>query len=167
MSPLIAVFSGITVLAAVLAVVFSDMRKVIVASWIASMSAGALFLSYGAEYLAVVQWLVGTLVAISFLVYASLFGGYTSLDARPKREKVFDAIPALVIGLSFFAIVTVAVLGQGANLESPAADLVATGQSLSEKHVISLELMAFLLLAVLVGAGVVGRAEESESEASS
>ena len=51
------------------------------------MSAGALFLSYGAEYLAVVQWLVGTLVAISFLVYASLFGGYTSLDARPKREK--------------------------------------------------------------------------------
>ena len=72
-----------------------------------------------------------------------------------------------MIGLSFFAIVTVAVLGQGADLESPAADLVATGQSLSEKHVISLELMAFLLLAVLVGAGVVGRAEESESEASS
>lgn len=163
MSTFVAIFSALTVLAAVGAVILSDMRKVIVASWVASMSAGALFLSYGAEYLAIVQWLVGTLVAISFLVYASLFGGYASVDARSKREKIFDGIPAAVIGLSFFAIVTVAALGKDVVAEGSAADLAAMGQSLTSKHVISLELIAFLLLAVLVGAGVIGRAESPES----
>lgn len=167
MTLIVSMFSILTVTAAIVALVLSDMRKVIVASWVTGMSAGALFLSFGAEYLAIVQWLVTTLVAISFLIYASLFGGYASLDARPKREKIFDALPAAVIGLSFFAILTFAVLGKSEALVGPAPDLGAVGQSLVEKHAISLELLGFLLLAVLIGAGVISRAEVPEGEESS
>jgi NADH:ubiquinone oxidoreductase subunit 6 (subunit J) len=162
MTAVVALFSVITVLAAALAVVFSDMRKVVVAAWVAGMGAGALFLSYGAEYLAIVQWIIATLGAISFLVYASLLGGYGVLDDRPRREKVFDAMPAALIGGCFFAIVTVAVLGKSTPLDGPAPELVDIGKSLVEKHVVSLELIGLLLLAALIGVGVIARPEETE-----
>jgi NADH:ubiquinone oxidoreductase subunit 6 (subunit J) len=159
---LVALFSVLTVAAALVAVMLSDMRRVIVAAWVAGMSAGALFLAYGAEYLAIVQWLTCTLVAVSFLMYATLFGGYASLDARPKRQKIFDAIPAAAVAISLFVILIVAVAGKNTSLAGPAPDLTAIGESLTGKHVISLELLGFLLLAVLIGAGVVARAEGAE-----
>lgn len=166
MTGCIVAVSSLAVIAAVIAVALSDMRKTIMASWVASMSAGALFLAYGAEYLAVVQWTIGTLIAISFLVYASLFGEYAAIDKRVGRKKAFDAIPALVIGGSFLAIVSIAIFGKSVGSDGPVLDLAATGQSLAERHLISLELIAFLLLAVLIGAGVIGRAETFESDGS-
>ena len=169
------VFSVMTVVAAALAILFSDTRKVIIASWIAAMSVGALFLACGAEFLAFVQWIMGTLVAISFIVYATLFGEYGPVDSRSARERVFDAIPAILVGLAFFGMITLALResssGAAATGAATAAatatmtganDLVAAGKNLAERHVLSLELVAFMLLAVLIGAGVISRGERPE-----
>lgn len=165
------VFSIMTVASAALAILFSDTRKVIIASWIASMSVGALFLACGAEYLAFVQWITGTLVAISFIVYATLFGEYGPVDSRSARERVFDAIPAILVGAAFFGMVMLALRepspGAAASVAATAAmtganDLMAAGKNLAERHVLSLELVAFMLLAALIGAGVISRGERPE-----
>jgi NADH:ubiquinone oxidoreductase subunit 6 (subunit J) len=168
-------FALLTVISAALAVAFSDTRKVVISSWVASMCAGALFLCCGAEYLAVVQWIVGTLVSISFLVYASMFGEYGATDSRSTRDRFFDLIPALLLGAAFFCMVALGSQGvTGVSLEllppapvtaaAPTADLASVGQALTERHVISLELVGILLLTVLIGSGVISRPSQSEGE---
>jgi NADH:ubiquinone oxidoreductase subunit 6 (subunit J) len=162
-------FGVLTVFAAAFAIAVSDTRKVVLSSWVASTSAGALFLCSGAEYLALVQWIVGTLVAISFLVYASMFGEYGVTDSRSSRDRIFDLIPALALGAAFFCMVMLGAQGLGGGVASslPAApalatDLAGVGQAFSERHIISLELLGFLLLTVLIGAGVISRPTQRE-----
>ena len=165
-SLVLAFFSVLAVLSAGCAVLFSDTRKVIIASWVAAMSVGAIFLACGAEFLAFVQWITGTLVTISFVVYATLFGEYGPIDSRPMKEKVFDAIPAILAGVAFFGMVVLAMSGLSGSsaaasaAAAPANDLVAVGKNLAERHLLSLELVAFMLLALLIGAGVISRGEE-------
>lgn len=165
MIPLNLVFSALTIFSAALAIFFSDSRKVIASAWVAGMSLGAVFLAYGAEFLAVVQWVVTTLSAISLLVFATMYGEYGAEDPRTARARVFDALPALVIGGAFSAMIFLAVhaIPETASTlvgPSPALDLVGMGHALGEHHLVALELLGFMLLAVVVGAGVVSRAEK-------
>lgn len=159
-------FAVLAVVSAALAMIFSDSRRVILSAWVSGMSVGALFLSYGAEYLAVIQWVVGTLIAISFLVFATMYGEYGSLDARTPRERLFDAIPSVLAGAAFFAMIALAVhdFSESTSAEGPTGpnDLVAVGIALGQRHWVALELLGFMLVAVLIGAGVISRPEESQ-----
>lgn len=163
------IFSVFAAGSALMAIVFTDTRRIILSSWFTSMFVGALFLSAGVEYLAVVQWIVGTLVAIVCLIFATMFGEYGQVDFRPVRERVFDFLPAFFIGASFFGMILVAVRGISEGVTEPGIsvapaapnDLLAVGRALGEQHLLALELVAFLLLAVVVGIGVISRADES------
>ena len=163
-------FAVLAVVAAAFSIAFSDTRKVVIVSWVAAMSVGGLFLAYGAEFLAFVQWITATLVAISFLIYATMFGEYGPVDNRTARDKVFDAIPAVLAGAAFFAMIWLA-SSELTSLAPPVggttqADLVAVGKAIGERHMVSLELTAFMLLAVLIGTGVISRAEDGEGSQS-
>jgi NADH:ubiquinone oxidoreductase subunit 6 (subunit J) len=155
-------FSILAIVAAAFAILLTDTRKVIISAWVAAMSVGALFLAYGAEYLAFVQWITGTLVTISFLAYATMFGEYGVADSRTIRQRLFDLTPALVVGVAFFMMIGLAVYGSISFDTLPAgsaaqADLAAVGQALGERHLICLELIGFMLLGVLIGTGVLSR----------
>src|SRR5690242_17977322 len=112
---LFAIFSVFAVLGALAAVVFSDTRRVVASAWIAGMSIGALFLLFGPEYLAIIQGTVTTLVAISFMVYATMYGEYGAVDTRALRQKIVDAIPAVVVGAMFFGTIFLAMNGHPAS----------------------------------------------------
>jgi NADH:ubiquinone oxidoreductase subunit 6 (subunit J) len=165
------VFAILTLAAAAVACFAGDLRRSTLALWVAGLGAGALYLTLGAELLAVVQWIVSTLVTISLLFFASMFGpsrglpeekGVPSGRARVKAY-LWKALPVL-LGLLFAVIVW-----HGAGflpteaLESAqeGSDLKALGRELTDHHLISLEVLSLTLFLVLVGGGVIARPEES------
>lgn len=154
------VFVAGTCVAAVVAAFAKSFRLVILALWAAGLGAGGLYLTLGAELLAIVQWIVSTLVALSFVFFAVMFGEY----ARPKGT------PALRGGLFMLAgaLLTIAIpcalwLGGSAVSEEmltpPTAgnDLASLGASLVREHFIALEILALTLFITLVGGGVIAR----------
>jgi NADH:ubiquinone oxidoreductase subunit 6 (subunit J) len=71
---------------AIYATVAGDTKRSILSLWFAGLSVGGLYLSWGAEFLAVLQWILSTLVAISFLFYAVMFGEYGAKDPRDWKK---------------------------------------------------------------------------------
>ena len=55
--------SALAVTAAAFAAFVRDLRRAVLALWIASLAVGGVYLSLNAELLAVVQWIASTLVA--------------------------------------------------------------------------------------------------------
>lgn len=162
--------SFLTIFAAILATFLSDIRKAVLALWITGLGAGGLFLSVGAELLAVVQWIVSTLVAISFIFYAVMFGEYGMPDLRPKPKRYTSLGVSVLLGAAFAWVIW---LGAhqlpGATLIEPilpenttAQSMLALGKSIAEEHLLSLEILGLTLFLVIVGSGVIARPEGSE-----
>jgi NADH:ubiquinone oxidoreductase subunit 6 (subunit J) len=167
-------FAAIAVLSALVAALYRDARRVVLALWVCGMCFGAIFLSFGAEVLAIVQWIVTTMVGISLLFFSSMFGelGSKELSEIRSRRDNFDLLQASMVGFAFIAILGVALLrfrpdaewlshlaASGASGPQSGQDLQALGQLLTEKHFISLEVLGITLLLVLVGGGVLARPE--------
>lgn len=162
-SPVILGCSAVTLVSAVIAVFVGDMRRSILALWVAGLGAGGLFLSLGAELLAMIQWIVSTLMTVSFIFYAVMFGEYGKGDDRPLAKRALSAALPILLGGAFAGVVFVGASRIPGALEwgvpAPAinTDLAAVGQSLVTDHLLSLELMALALFLILIGAGVVAR----------
>jgi NADH:ubiquinone oxidoreductase subunit 6 (subunit J) len=136
------------------------------------MSVGALFLCFGAEVLAMVQWIVATLCGVSLLFFSSMYGelGRPKLtepgisEEILKRRNSFDLAQAIMVGVALTAVLGAALSrfspGFGVTLQS-GQDIQALGQLLTERHSISLDLLGITLLMVLVGGGVLSRPEAS------
>jgi NADH:ubiquinone oxidoreductase subunit 6 (subunit J) len=167
-------FAAIAVLSALVAALYRDARRVVLALWVCGMCFGAIFLSFGAEMLAVVQWIVTTLVGISLLFFSSMFGelGSKEISEIKSRKENFDLLQAAMVGLAFIGILGVSLLRFKPDAEwlshltagatsgpSNGQDLQALGQLLTERHFISLEVFGVTLLLVLVGGGVLARPE--------
>jgi NADH:ubiquinone oxidoreductase subunit 6 (subunit J) len=165
-------FAAIAVLSALVAALYRDARRVVLALWVCGMCLGAIFLSFGAEILAVVQWIVTTLVGISLLFFSSMFGelGSKELVEIGSRKEKFDLLQATLVGVAFIAVLGVSFLRFQPDAEwlshltttsgpSTGQDLQALGQLLTERHFISLEVLGVTLLLVLVGGGVLARPE--------
>jgi NADH:ubiquinone oxidoreductase subunit 6 (subunit J) len=158
----IIVLSALVTASALVAALSKDTRHVVLGLWVCGMGMGGIFLSFGAEVLAMAQWIVATLGGVSLLMASSMCGELGKKVA--SRGTTFDLLQAIIVGVGMTAVFGVALFRfqPGMNsLPQSGQDLQALGQLLTEKHSISLNLLAVTLLLVLVGGGVLSRAEES------
>lgn len=156
------IFALITLGAVVFASFARDMRRSVLTLWVAGLSIGGLYLTLGAELLAVVQWIVATLVAISFIFFAAMFGEYGGTREKPSWSAALKIGVPVLLGLAFAALVWI---GAGMpEFGAPTAagegnDLAAIGHNLVANHLISLEVLALTLFLALVGGGIIARPE--------
>jgi NADH:ubiquinone oxidoreductase subunit 6 (subunit J) len=158
----IIVLSTLVIASALIAALSKDSRHVVLGLWVCGMSVGGIFLSFGAEVLAMVQWIIATLGGISLLMASSMCGELGEKVPSPVNK--FDLLQAIIVGIGMTAVFGVALFRfqpEIGVLPQSGQDLQALGQLLTEKHSISLNLLAVTLLLVLVGGGVLSRAEES------
>lgn len=168
------VFAAVALVAAAVAAFVSDIRRATLALWVAGLAAGCIFLTIGAEALAVIQWVLSTLVAISFIFFSVMFGeygqggadfkGWRTLPVAEKR-RLLIAAGAVFMGFAFSWLVWRAAGPLPLDLLAvPTAgnDLQALGRVLTEEHLLSLEVLALTLFLVLVGGGVIARPESGE-----
>ncbi len=158
--------SVITLSGALLATFAGDLRVAALALWLTGLGAGGIDLSMGAEFLAVVQWVVSTLITLVLLTYSLAYGEYGLKDERPGAKRGISAILPVILGMSFTSIVWVGTrhLPSAGYFEpAPGPDLAVLGRVLMERHLLSLEILAVLLFLALVGAGVLARSEGDPS----
>ena len=162
------IFVFITLGAAAVATFVNDLHRAVLSLWVAGLGVGAVYLTLGAELLAIVQWIISTLVVISFVFYSVMFGefGRTSNESQPARNKV-KMFLGLLAGLAFAGLIGLGVgqfpkelLGQSAE----GTDLASVGKVMMDEHFLSLEVLALMLFLVLIGGGVVARPSEEESK---
>lgn len=161
------IFSGITLSAVLMATFEKQMRRAILALWVAGIGVGAMYLTIGAEFLAIIQWIVSTLVTISFVFFAVMFGEYHSPSTKSTKSAKFITILSVFLGCAFASVVW---LGSkelpeiSLALTKEGGDLSSIGKILTQDNLLSLEVLALTLFLVLVGGGVVARSEGSDSQ---
>lgn len=142
---------------AVGAALMTQLRGAIICLWLCSLSVSGMFLSLGAEYLAVLVGLLATLLATVFVFHTELFG---------RRERVPNwliAVIAFIVGDAFVVVVWSCVHTLGTGFHTPVAvqapSLVEIGKYLVTEQFLSLQIMAIIMLTVIVGLGVISRPE--------
>jgi NADH:ubiquinone oxidoreductase subunit 6 (subunit J) len=174
------IFAAIALGGAACASVVENMRTATLSLWIVGLALGGVYLTLGAETLAVIQWIVCTLAAISFIFFAAMFGEYDVEGSSEKKSlswgERFRAVDraqvaaiglAAIIGVAFVAVVRIGSADlPESSLEIPkeANDLLAFGHILTTHHLLSLEVLAMTLLLILVGGGVIARPEPREPD---
>ena len=163
------VFGIATIIAAGVAATLENTRRSILFLWLAAMLLGCLFLSCECELLAVVQWIVSTAVCLSLMHFSTLLGEYSISWKDEFREKTkLKLIPLLSvpIALGFGLLIAFGEKDLGsakflpASLEAvEAVDLHALGRIMVDRHLLSIEVLALTLLAVIIGGGVIARQE--------
>lgn len=158
--------SAAAVTSALAAALVTDMRKAVLGLWICGISVGGLFLSMGAEMAAIIQWILSTITAVTFVFYAVMFGEYRGKG----QSRVFWVIPSAVAAGCFAWVVAVAfperVVDFSVGDPAEAKSAGEVGFAIADGHFLSLSVLGIILLAALVSAGTVarpsGRTEKEE-----
>ena len=167
------IFAGITLGAVLSATFVGDIRRAVLSLWVAGLGIGAIYLTLGAEVLAIVQWIVSTLVAISFVFFSAMFGEYGPGEGFKFDRRLIKTGLGVLVGAAFAWVIW---FGAGQlpeeQLVQPVegTDIAALGKALTGQHLLSLEVLALTLFLVLVGGGVIARpdgGDQPEEEASS
>ena len=162
------VFAGITVGAAFLASFVSDIRRAVLALWVAGLGVGAIYLTLGAEVLAIVQWIVSTLVAISFIFFSVMFGEYGQREIQIAFDRrLVKTGMAVLLGLGFAWVIWFGARHLPSDQYSQSmegSDMAALGKTLTNQHLLSLEVLALTLFLVLIGGGVIARPERQKEK---
>src|SRR5688500_17716981 len=90
------IFAGVTLAAALMATFVGHMRRAILALWVAGLGVGGMYLTVGAEFLAIIQWIVSTLVTISFVFFAVMFGEYNSPSSPRGKDGILLTLLSLL-----------------------------------------------------------------------
>ncbi len=133
--------------------------------WVAGLAVGGIFLSAGAELLAVTQWIVSTVGAIAFMFFSLLFGEYWGVTEERFSKKAVRAIPALTLGAVFAIIFWLAVrdlVPHSDDLVSKGPTLLEIGKAMVGKYLMAFEVFVGALFCVLIGVGVVARPDREE-----
>ena len=160
------VFAGITFSAVLMATFERQMRRAILALWVAGIGVGAIYLTVGAEFLAIIQWIVSTLVAISFVFFSVMFGEYNHTAPKEKKGSYLILVLSLLLGFGFSVVIW---LGSKElpevflALNKEGSDLNSVGKMLTQDNLLSLEVLALILFLVLLGGGVVARSEGGDA----
>lgn len=154
--------SSIAVTAGAFAAFVGDLRRAVLSLWIASLAVGGVYLSLNAELLAVVQWIASTLVAISFMFYAVMFGEYGASEDGPvpRSRRMLPIILPLLLGVGFCGTLWVgasnfAKAKPGSGMFQQSVSTIGT--ALAQDHMLSLEILALTLFIVIVGSGAIAR----------
>ena len=94
-------FAGLTLAAVLVATFVGDIRRAVLALWVAGLGVGAVYLTLGAEVLAVVQWIVSTLVAISFIFFSAMFGEYGPGEGLKLDGRMLKSALGVLAGAGF------------------------------------------------------------------
>jgi NADH:ubiquinone oxidoreductase subunit 6 (subunit J) len=160
------IFAAITLGAVLVSTFVGDIRRAVLSLWVAGLGIGAIYLTLGAELLAVVQWIVSTLVAISFVFFSVMFGEYGQHEKFVWDKRLIKTGMGLLLGIAF-AWLTWYGGGHFPDhlLAQPmeGTDLASIGKTLTGQHLLSLEVLALTLFLVLVGGGVIARPDLEES----
>jgi NADH:ubiquinone oxidoreductase subunit 6 (subunit J) len=148
----------------------TSMKRAILSLWVAGIGIGALFLTVGAEFLAIIQWIISTMVAISLIFFSVMFGEYHAIlkdasFAKARTTPRLLVILALLLGAAFATVIligAVSVPERSLDLVAQVVDLGTLGQKLTQEHLLALEVLALTLFLVLVGGGVIARVEEGD-----
>lgn len=157
------IFSGITLSAVLMTTFDNNMRRSILALWVAGLGVGAMYLTVGAEFLAIIQWIVSTLVTISFVFFSVMFGEYNASKEEPKGNTILMTVLSVLLGAAFAGIIWLGSEGLPTSALAPAGgvtDLSLIGKKLTQENLLSLEVLALTLFLVLVGGGVIARSEK-------
>lgn len=156
------VFTGIALVFGFIAAWAQNKRTAILALWMVGVWIGAAFLSVGAEFLALVQWISSTVIVLSFVFFALMFGEFEAPKAPAKGGVPW--ILAVPVAASWLTLIGVAASGLGSDLaaESTAQPLVEMGRQLLSEHWVAIEVLGILLFLSIVGAGVVARPDQAD-----
>lgn len=160
-------FAGITLIAVILATFLNQTRQAILSLWIAGLAMGAIYLTIGVELLAIIQWIVSTLVTVSFVFFAVMFGEFNPSALPQKRKINWLMFLSLCLGLAFIGVIWLGIRGFPAQSQSSSlglSDLTSMGKILTQEYFLSLEILGLILFFVLVGGGVISRFEGDEQE---
>ena len=185
-------FAGLTIFAAVLATLLPRTKHALLALWVVGLGVGGIYLSVGAEVLAIIQCIQSTLVTIAFVFFAVMFGEFAppqgGSEAPPTgaRKKVLGIfykpglnrpgqnrkdqlflILSFLLGASFVVVIWLGTQGMPAGVQigsnANAEDGIhALGHILAQDHLLSLEVLGLTLFLVLIGGGVIARLDRPE-----
>lgn len=131
-------------------------RTAIVALWFGQFGAGALLLACGSETVALLVWMVATIVAAISFLHADVVGDPPAPApkgaAASAARLVFPGLVSTGVGVMSWLLLAGLVEGPGSG-STPAS---APGVQ-SEERFLLLELLALLALAAAIGAGVISR----------
>ena len=158
------IFAGITLFSVLIATFARHIHHAILALWVAGLGVGGIYLTLGAEFLAIVQWMISTLVTLSFVFFSVVFGEYNAPPSRTFGNGFLLTLLALGVGISFAGVI-----GLGARdlmvvipaVETMGNELKVIGRLLTQENLLSLEVLALTLFLTLIGGGVVARLEGS------
>ncbi len=149
------VFSVIILASALSAVLATNVRTSALALWLTSLAVGGVYLTVG--------------IAISFSFFSAMFDEQEGFHLESRKRIAFLSL-ALLVGATFVAIVFLGWFSHPAEsfgipgVGAGGNDILALGRTLTEKHLLSLEVLAVTLFVVLIGGGVIARPEKRESE---
>jgi NADH:ubiquinone oxidoreductase subunit 6 (subunit J) len=151
------VLSGCGIVFATMAVLSQRLRRSAFFIWLCGLSVGAVFLCYGAEFLAFVQWAISTLIASVFIFYSMIFGEVapTRVEKNKLRALVLLFLAGVVseIALESWPVV---------KIREEAGSIFALGKRITENYSLALLALGFMLFLVVIGAGVIARPEEDQ-----
>ena len=163
--------SIITLGGALSATFASEVRKAVLSLWIAGLGLGGLYLMMGAELLAMIQWIVATLVSIAFIFHSVLFGEYNRgvVPGESRMARIQKLVTSCAAGLSFGAVIWFATKDLALQTAMPAGfkgagDLFGLGKSISDQHMLAFEIFGLTLFLVVVGAGAIARPEKETGQ---
>lgn len=150
------VLSVLAAVAAVVVVVIDRLRSATLFLWICGMAVGGVYLSFGAEYLAVVQWILSTLAALSFIFYSILFG-----EEQKKQERWMWPMASILVGIGLVLVLTLNLrdLSPAEKINGLGTTLALLGRTIISEHFLALKVLIVALLVVGVGAGILSRPE--------
>ncbi len=154
-----AVFALLTVAAASVAAFVRDMRRALLGLWASGLAAGAMYLTVGQELLAVVQWISASIATLTLLFSAALYGD-PSDRAGAKGAQAVRAVGPGLMSIGFVALVWfggVSFRTEESVVPSAGGSLATLGQTVLERHLVAVEIVALLFLAATIGAGVLTR----------
>ncbi len=171
-------FSFLVIAGALLSAFSSNIKRSILSLWVCNLGMGGLFLGLGMEFLAVTQWIVGTLVAVTFIFFSVMFGEFeqqqtpTLGESRIPQSIIEKSLPfglgAVFCGI--FALALSRVNGAAEKIDEVlrggavyGVDLTTFGKVFVREHFLSLQILALMLLLVIVGGGVIARPEAPKS----
>lgn len=161
------IFASATLVSALVAAFSASTRKATLALWAAGLSAGALYLTLGAELLALLQWLVSTIVAMGSLFFVVVFDENAPTEPADYGKEILRMLPPILVAGAFSGALWLGLRMLNEDIPGVPTDgnnLVALGKALVEQHFLALEVVALSLFLALVGVGVISRASEKIPE---
>lgn len=135
-------------------------RRSAIALWVSGLGVGGIYLGVGAEFLAVVQWIVSIMVGLLFVIYSVMFA------PRERVTNWMEYVLPFLMGLSFIVVVwmnTQAVIPLDQKFLEEFS-LKQLGTILLERHILPFEILGLLLFLVIVGVGANERPSVEESK---